>query len=122
MLGLQMITLLEKLHDKGYIHRDVRPDNFLLGLENHDAEVYLIDYGLTQRFRDRFTGEHRPFGPDGFGGTRLFASVAAHLEVTQGRKDDLESLGYVLLYLMNHTLPWDVKGIDWGSVDVTLIK
>ncbi|CAL8085421.1 unnamed protein product [Orchesella dallaii] len=107
MLALQMILRVEYVHSKNYIHRDIKPGNFLMGVGKKSHKVHLIDYGLAKRFRYRQTGDHIrcKTGKD-LTGTPYFSSVNAHKGVQQSRRDDLESLGYTLVYLMKGYLPW----------------
>ena len=107
MLFMQILERLEFMHHKGIIHRDIKPDNFLIGIGKKQHYVYVIDFGLAKRFRDPKTGEHIPYR-DGknLTGTARYASVNTHLGIEQARRDDLESLGYVLLYFIKGQLPW----------------
>lgn len=109
MIADQMITRVEQVHAKDYLHRDIKPDNFLIG--GHQAGkaglVHIIDFGLSKRYRERKTQKHVAFGEGkGFLGTARFASLNAHRGVAQGRRDDLEAVGYVLAYLLRGSLPW----------------
>ena len=109
-LGLQMLDRLEFIHSRHIIHRDVKPENFLIGRGNKKSIVYLCDFGLAKRFRDKKTGMHIPYKEDKkFTGTACYASVYTHLGSEQSRRDDLESLAYILIYFSKGTLPW--KGI-----------
>jgi len=107
MLGDQMFSRIEFLHSRHIIHRDVKPDNFLMGLETKKHQLYIIDFGLAKKFRDSKTGEHIPY-KDGknLTGTARYASIYTHLGIEQSRRDDLESLGYILVYLCRGDLPW----------------
>lgn len=107
MLADQMLTRIEYVHSKGYLHRDVKPDNFLMGLGRKATQVYLIDFGLAKRYRDTGTHRHIPYRENkNLTGTARYASCNTHSGVEQSRRDDLESLGYVLLYLLKGSLPW----------------
>uniref|UniRef100_K3XJF5 non-specific serine/threonine protein kinase n=1 Tax=Setaria italica TaxID=4555 RepID=K3XJF5_SETIT len=107
MLADQMITRIEFMHSKGYLHRDIKPDNFLMGLGRKANQVYIIDFGLAKRYRDSTTNRHIPYRENkNLTGTARYASCNTHLGIEQSRRDDLESLGYVLLYFLRGSLPW----------------
>ncbi|KAL6523485.1 Casein kinase 1-like protein 3 [Orobanche gracilis] len=107
MLADQMITRIEFVHSKGFLHRDIKPDNFLMGLGRKANQVYIIDFGLAKRYRDSTTNRHIPYRENkNLTGTARYASCNTHLGIEQGRRDDLESLGYVLLYFLRGSLPW----------------
>lgn len=109
-IAIEAISILEKLHSKGYIHGDVKPENFLLGPPGKPDEkrLFLVDLGLATRWRDPNTGGHVAYGqrPDVFRGTVRYASVHAHLGRAESRRDDLESLAYTLIFLLRGRLPW----------------
>lgn len=107
LLADQLITRLEYLHAKSFIHRDVKPDNFLMGIGRRGNQVNIIDFGLAKRFRDPRTHLHIPYRENkNLTGTARYASINTHLGVEQSRRDDLESLAYVLIYFMRGQLPW----------------
>ncbi|KAD4385093.1 hypothetical protein E3N88_25261 [Mikania micrantha] len=112
MLADQMLTRIELLHAKGFLHRDLKPDNFLMGLGRKANQVYVIDFGLAKRYRDPATSCHIPYKENkNLTGTARYASCNTHLGYEQGRRDDLESLGYVFLYFLRGSLPWQgLKG------------
>jgi casein kinase 1 len=104
-LAIKMIDTMKYIHGCGYIHRDIKPDNFVTGYDDK-KRLYCIDFGLAKRFL-RKNGEHLPFTQNRrFCGTARYASIAAHKNVEQGRKDDLESIAYILIYMYKGKLPW----------------
>jgi casein kinase 1 alpha len=107
MLADQMIGRIEYVHNKNFIHRDIKPDNFLMGIGRHCNKVFLIDFGLAKKYRDNRTRQHIPYREDkNLTGTARYASINAHLGIEQSRRDDMESLGYVLMYFNRGCLPW----------------
>ena len=105
-LGDQMLCRIEFIHSIHLIHRDIKPDNFLMGLYNKKSIVYICDFGLCKKFRDQ-NGKHIPF-KDGrsLTGTARYASIYSHFGYELSRRDDLESLAYSLIYFSRGSLPW----------------
>ena len=108
MLNGQQLSVLEYAHSRNVIHCDVTPVNLLMGQEQQTLPlIYLVDYGLARVFQDVHTSDHLPLTTgQPFVGTATFASVNTHKGITLSRRDDLESLSYVLLYLLRGSLPW----------------
>jgi len=107
MLADQMISRIEWVHNKNFIHRDLKPDNFLMGIGRHCNKVFAVDFGLAKKYRDSRTRQHIPYREDkNLTGTARYASVNAHMGIEQSRRDDMESLGYVLMYFNRTALPW----------------
>ncbi|MBN3282479.1 KC1A kinase, partial [Polyodon spathula] len=136
MLADQMISRIEYVHTKNFIHRDIKPFSSLVCCGYHDDwnwaespvgkrkrslavsssqdpsfsglnKLFLIDFGLAKKYRDNRTRQHIPYREDkNLTGTARYASINAHLGIEQSRRDDMESLGYVLMYFNRTSLPW----------------
>ena len=116
MCAMQMICRLEYVHEKGYIHRDIKPENFVTGLDEDSNTIYIIDFGLSQRYKDKKTGAHIPYREKRqMAGTVRYASINSQIGIEQSRRDDVESLGYVLVYLALGRLPWMRVGKEKGK-------
>ena len=107
MLGYQMMNVLQYIHDKHIIHRDIKPDNYVMGINDMNAVLYLLDFGLAKKYRSSKTLVQYPYiKKKKLTGTARYASIHALEEMEQSRRDDLESTGYVLMYFLRGNLPW----------------
>ena len=107
MLGYQMINTLEFIHERHILHRDVKPDNFVMGLNELSENVYLIDFGLAKKYRSMTTLIQYPLTKkDKLTGTARYASINALKGYEHSRRDELESVGYILVYFLKGKLPW----------------
>ena len=105
LLSIQMIERLEYIHSKRFIHRDIKPQNFLMGVKDPET-VYLIDFGLAKKFMSK-QGKHIKFNiNNNITGTPRYCSINALRGAEQSRRDDLESLFYVIMYFFRGNLPW----------------
>ncbi len=106
MLANQLIPLIEQIHEKNIIHRDIKPENILIGKGEKSNQIYVIDFGISKFYRDMH-GRHIIYRENKpFIGTTRYASISSHKGVELARKDDLESLGYMFIFLIKGTLPW----------------
>ena len=105
LLAIQLIDVMKEIHSKGYIHRDIKPDNFVLDKDNLN-KLYCIDFGLATKYIKRDQSHNNMTKNHKFLGTARYSSIASHIGHSQSRKDDLESIGYLLIYLYRGSLPW----------------
>lgn len=111
--GIQMIHHVKTLHSKGLIHRDIKPSNFLLDLNNNVDNLHLIDFGFCKRYK-LTNGQHIPFKrTTDIIGTVNFISLNVHQRIEPSRRDDIESIIYILIYLLGH--------MEWESNDILKI-
>lgn len=110
-IGIQLIELVESIHEKGLVHRDIKPDNFLFGLEeNMQNELYLIDFGFCKSYVKN--NQHISYKiTSRIIGSANFASIHSHNHEELSRRDDLESIGYILYYLY-------YRNLEWSSINI----
>ena len=106
-IGYQMVEILEYIHNKHVIHRDIKPDNFVIGRNEKRKYIYILDFGLSKKYRSSKTLKHYPIiKSKNLTGTARYASINALNGLSQSRRDDLEAVGYVLMYFLRGKLPW----------------
>ncbi|KAG1847710.1 casein kinase I isoform delta [Suillus subluteus] len=106
-IGDQLLSRLKYIHSHNYVHDDIKLQNILMGLGNLRHTAFIIDFGITKTYWNTTTGDHVPFcHGQSLSGTPVFASINNHLGVVPGRRDDLKSLTYMLIYFLHGSLPW----------------
>ena len=104
-IGIKIISILKTIHEKGFVHRDIKPDNFLFSLNNYN-EIYLIDFGFCKSYLEDDI-HNKIKNTNSLIGSLNYASIMAHKKIELSRRDDLESLCYMLLYFFLGYLPWN---------------
>lgn len=113
MIGIRMLERIKMIHERGILHRDINPDNFLFGRENEENKLFLIDFGLAKLYVDSRNNHIEISDRNNLLGTSEYVSVNIHNGITPSRRDDLESIGYILIYLLEGKLPWqEINIID----------
>lgn len=114
MIADQLFSRIEYLHSKNFIHRDLKPDNFCVGLGSKSEYIYLIDYGLAKKYKDPRNNQHIPYRESkSMTGTARYTSIGSHKGYEQSRRDDMETIAYLLIYFNKGSLPW--QGLRVGT-------
>jgi serine/threonine protein kinase len=107
LLSLQIFNIIKGIHESGIIHRDIKPDNFVIGFGESHNKIFLIDFGLSISFIDKCTMQHKRYEhKHQFTGSFRYSSINNHKGIQQSRRDDLESISYMMLYFYKGKLPW----------------
>ncbi|KAJ6228390.1 casein kinase 1-like protein [Anaeramoeba flamelloides] len=107
MIADQILCRLEQVHSKSFVYRDIKPENFVIGRGNQKNQIFIIDFGLSKLYRDFWTHKSNKYrNKRDLVGTVRYSSINTHLGIEQSRRDDLESLGYMLVYFLRGRLPW----------------
>jgi len=119
-LGIEMVEIMENLHNAGIIHRDIKPNNFMIG-KSDKSHLYIMDFGLSKRFMKN--EQHiKPANDRNMVGTARYVGLNVHLGFEPSRRDDMESIGYMLIYFVKGLLPWQGLKKDKKTSQIEKIK
>jgi serine/threonine protein kinase len=104
MIILNILDSIEIIHSKNIVHRDIKPDNFMISTNKDDKNIYFIDFGLSKIYKPKL--QLHPNKSKGMIGTARYASINTHNEFEYSWRDDMESLGYLFIYIYTGSLPW----------------
>ncbi|KAF9884087.1 hypothetical protein FE257_002317 [Aspergillus nanangensis] len=109
-VGGKVLEQLEHLHAQSLIHCHIKPRSLLFSVRDGQQQIYMVNFALARYYRDPATRQHYAFqSTNELVGSPSFASILAHYGYPCSRRDDLESLGYVLVYLCRGSLPWQSR-------------
>jgi casein kinase 1 len=121
MIADQLLHRIQYFHDRGFVHRDIKPENFVLGCGAKGHILYIIDYGLSKLYWEVKKNSHIPFAEGRpLTGTARYCSANVHRGYEQSRRDDLESIGFLFIYFLQSSLPW--QGIQAKDQQLKTIK
>ncbi|KAL7696385.1 casein kinase I [Lotmaria passim] len=121
MIADQLLHRIQYFHEKGFVHRDIKPENFVLGCGARGHILYVIDYGLSKLYWEVKKNSHIPFAEGRpLTGTARYCSTNVHRGYEQSRRDDLESIGFLFVYFLRSTLPW--QGIQAKDQQLKTVK